>query len=166
MAALGLPGFAEAEVCPEGRKHMDDAQILEWFEKFRSAYPKRDGTNPRKPAWERWVRLMKLGNDPADIIAGAEAYAAELNRQNKNHTGFVAMAVTWLNQCRWQDYQPKGAAAALPMSERKFIEKDTLEWDAVADRWRAKNGVSPPQRDFQIGGTVKRGWYFTRDYVA
>ena len=34
---------------------MDNADILAWFEKFREAYPKRDGANPRKPAWERWV---------------------------------------------------------------------------------------------------------------
>jgi hypothetical protein len=145
---------------------MDEAQILEWFEKFRSAYPKREGANPRKPAWERWVRLMKLGHDPTAIIAGAAAYKTEIERQNKNNTSFVCQAVTWLNQCRWQDYAASQPAIAQPISERTFIEKDTLEWDAVADRWRAKNGVSPPQRDFQIGGTVKRGWYFTRDYVA
>jgi hypothetical protein len=145
---------------------MDDAQILVWFEKFREAYPKRDGQNPRKPAWERWRRLMALGHDPVDIIAGALAYTAEMNRQNKNHTSFVAMAATWLNQCRWQDYQPTGAKAPVNFVQRTFIEADTPEWVTIAGRWRAKNGVGPPQNDFQIGGRVKRGWYFAPEYVA
>ena len=147
---------------------MDDTQILGWFEKFRAAYPKRDGSNPRKPAWERWVKLMKLGHDPADIVAGAELYSAEINRMNKNHTGFVAMAVTWLNQYRWQDYAPASIAPrdiAIPICERKFIEAGTFDWDMVSERWRQRNGVAPPQRDFQIDGRVRRGWYFTPDYV-
>ena len=145
---------------------MDEAQILEWFEKFRSAYPKREGSNPRKPAWERWVKLMKIGEDPTVIIAGALAYKAEIERQNKNRTSFVAMAVTWLNQCRWQDYAASQPAIAQPICERRFIATDTLDWDLAEVRWREKNGVGPPQNDFQIDGGIKRGWYFTKDYVA
>ena len=144
---------------------MNDTEIRHWFEKFRSAYPKRDGSNPAKPAWEKWRKLMALGHDPADIIAGADAYCAEMVRQNKNNSSYVAMAATWLNQLRWQDFK-KTPAVSQPMVVRTFVEADTPQWLDVSGRWRAKHGVSPPQSDFPIDGRLKRGWYFTREYAA
>jgi len=84
-------------------------QAHEKFSEFWKAYPKRDGSNPRSPAEKKFTALVKSGEDPARIIAGAKRYAAELRAKGDEHTKFVAQAVTWLNQQRHNDYQPPPA---------------------------------------------------------
>jgi hypothetical protein len=77
--------------------------VDEAFERFWAAYPKRDMANPRKPAAEKFAVAVKNGVDPEDIIAGAQAYARQLQAAGKIGTSYVAQAVTWLNQMRWAD---------------------------------------------------------------
>lgn len=75
------------------------------FATFWSAYPGRGPhPNPRKPAAEKFAAAVKHGADPAAIIRGAENYAATVRREG-TEPRFVAQAVTWLNQHRWQDHQ-------------------------------------------------------------
>jgi pyocin large subunit-like protein len=76
------------------------------FDRFWEAYPKRRGANPRKPAEQKFRAAVKRGTDPAEIVRGAERYAAELRDMGKLNTEFVAHAATWLNQERWSDYGP------------------------------------------------------------
>jgi uncharacterized protein YdaU (DUF1376 family) len=75
------------------------------FEIFWRAYPRRDGPNPRKPAFQKFAAAIKRGVDPVAIILGAKNYASEVERQGKAGTQFVAQASTWLNQERWADHQ-------------------------------------------------------------
>ena len=70
------------------------------FERFWSVYPKRDGSNPKKPAAVKFQRLVAKGINPDDIIQGAERYARVMVDKEPK---FVAMAITWLNQERWKD---------------------------------------------------------------
>ena len=148
---------------------MDEQTALEWFEQFRVAYPKRDGANPRKPAWDKWFKLMKVGTDPSEIISGAKMYCDEIVRKGQNNTIYVAQAVTWLNQRRWEDYTE---AAKLrkdqPPLARHFVEAETEAWTKVAARWRAKNPLGPPIREFRIGPEqrITRGWWFTTEYAG
>ncbi len=70
------------------------------FEQFWDAYPKRDGANPKKPAKGKFQRHVENGVNPNDIIQGAQRYARQvLDKEPK----YVAQAVTWLNQERWND---------------------------------------------------------------
>jgi len=70
------------------------------FEKFWEAYPARTGANPKKPARDKFLLAVKQGHNPDSIIAGAKAYAASVAHADPK---FTAQAVTWLNQCRWED---------------------------------------------------------------
>lgn len=78
----------------------------EQFEAFWRAYPKRDGDNPKKPARLKFDAAIRRGEDPAAIVAGAEALARARAGQDPK---FTPQAVTWLNQERWKD-------AALPLN--------------------------------------------------
>lgn len=94
-----------------------DTEIM--FDQFWGAYPKRLGSNPKAPARAKFMTAVRRGSDPQKIIAGAQAYA----REAKVGTEFVCMAVTWLNQRRWEDYDgqqrsPIGADAAARLIEK------------------------------------------------
>jgi hypothetical protein len=75
-------------------------------EQFWPKYPKRDGSNPRKTARNAFMVAVKSGHDPDAIVGGAERYAASLRKSNQIGTRYVAQAVTWLHQARWEDYPP------------------------------------------------------------
>lgn len=76
------------------------------FQSFWSSYPQRKGANPRKPAEDKFAAAVKAGVDPEHITAAAGRYAEECRSNNQIGTVFVAQAVTWLNQRRFDDYQP------------------------------------------------------------
>jgi helix-turn-helix protein len=85
----------------------------EQFEDFWRIYPSRGcQANPKKPARQSFLAAIKRGADPADIVAGAEAYAA-MRRTIGGDRRFTAQAVTWLNQERWND-QPSPAPVEPP----------------------------------------------------
>jgi hypothetical protein len=114
------------------------------FERFKKAYPKRDGANPWKPAEAKFVRLVKSGVDPELIIAGARLLAVEEHARGNIGTKFIPMAVTWLNQQRYAD-----SAEAAPDAE------PDQHWDAILDsykrfnhwsRWAGPDPASPACR--------------------
>lgn len=77
----------------------------EQFEVFWKTFPtRRDHSNPKKPARAKFEAALKRGVASADIIRGAEHYAAYVERE---HTApkYVAQAQTWLGQERWAHYQ-------------------------------------------------------------
>lgn len=108
------------ESAPCAKSNQDNEDL---FQKFWRAYPKRRGSNPKSPARAKFMTALRLGNDPAKIIAGAVAYAKELGP--KVGSEFVCMAVTWLNQRRWQDYE-----AVTP--------RPIVDADALIERYRQK----------------------------
>jgi hypothetical protein len=73
------------------------------FDEFWVSYPKREGDNPRKPAVQAYQRALKraeaLGYCAADLLIAAKRYAGK----HPGRSPYVAQAVTWLNQDRWQD---------------------------------------------------------------
>jgi hypothetical protein len=89
----------------------------EEFENFWKSYPKRDGANPKQPAWKAFLAAVKAGTDPLAIVAGAKAYAADPS--TKVATPYVAQAVTWLHQHRWEDF----ARAAADNHQHKAEEE-------------------------------------------
>src|SRR5882724_7643092 len=66
----------------------------EQFEVFWQVYPSRGcHANPKKPAQRSFSAAIKRGVDPADIVTGAEAYAA-LPRAVFRDPRFIPQAVT------------------------------------------------------------------------
>lgn len=74
------------------------------FDRFWSAYPKRKGSNPKQPARKAFDRaIQRVSADT--LIAAANAYASA--DADKVDSPYICQAVTWLNQARWEQYEPK-----------------------------------------------------------
>lgn len=117
--------------------------IDEAFGDFWSAYPKREGANPRKPAFDKFRRLQRDGVHSADMIAAAKRYRAEMAGKDAK---FIAQTVTWLNQERWLDYQ----APAVLTTMHPIVPPDGMEWVKFnSARWddeqaeRRRQGMVP-----------------------
>ena len=134
---------------------------MDSFDRFWAAYPKRYGSNPKAPARAKFERFVRAGADPEAIIGGARAYAEQ---ESKNvGTPYIAMASTWLNQKRWEDYAMQ-KTEIVPMIDRVFVEVDTPQWAAWV-AWRKRTeGRSWMQTDHRIEGRIKRGWWFVSEW--
>jgi hypothetical protein len=75
------------------------------FAEFLSAYPKRNGSEPRKDASIRFTRLVSAGIEPDLMIAGAKGYARSVRDNNPK---FTMQMVRFLNGNFWEQYGPKG----------------------------------------------------------
>ena len=88
-------------------KPKDTTKGDEFFKRFWTAYPNRKPhTNPKKPAREKFLAVLKKGTDPETIIRGAENYAAYIRQEGKEPQ-YVAQATTFLNKEYWADYQTR-----------------------------------------------------------
>ena len=75
------------------------------FEVLWKAIPKRGtAANPKKPAKDKFARLLKAGCDPREIIRGAQLWHTAETTAGRAGTEKTAQLVTWLNQERWKDY--------------------------------------------------------------
>lgn len=81
------------------------------FERFWSAYPKREGGNPKKGAWKKWQARVRNGAEPEELIAGAERYARYVEAKGDGGTEYVKMAQTFLGPAEhWrEEYAVEGA---------------------------------------------------------
>jgi hypothetical protein len=86
------------------------------FEDFWKAYPKRDGANPKTPARKKFIAAIKSGAEADAIIAGARAYDRAETEKGNVGTPYIAQAVTWLSQRRWEDYAPAPVPNSSPNS--------------------------------------------------
>jgi len=106
----------------------------EEFEEFWKVYPKREGSNPRKPAFLSFHRALRKGASAAEIIDGARRFAGSAPSERR----FIPQAVTWLNQERWKDQSSSSssvisyaavwnARSARQLAEREEIEKERAQ---------------------------------------
>ncbi len=85
------------------------------FEIFWRTYPsRRPHSNPKKPARAKFETAVNRGVAAADIIRGAENYAAYVESEGTNPK-YVAQAQTWLNQERWAQYQETAGTEPTPI---------------------------------------------------
>lgn len=124
------------------------------FEDFWKAYPRRKGDNPRKPAEEKFARLVKSGIDPQTMIDAAKRMAVE--RSDQVGTPYIPQAMTWLSQQRWIDH-------AAQVMDKKFADDGLVEVldDEALTAWdnyrRAKEGRTFPRN-------ARGGWRFPSKY--
>lgn len=84
------------------------------FDEFWKEYPKRGtAANPKKPAKEKFERLVKSGIDSTIIISAARRFCKIERDAGRFGTEKVAMAITWLNQERFNDYGPPATASPM-----------------------------------------------------
>ena len=62
------------------------------FEFAWSAYPKRQGGNPKPDALKAWNARRREGHTPEEIIAGVERYAAFVKTTGKERTEYIMQA--------------------------------------------------------------------------
>lgn len=118
------------------------------FERFWKVYPRREGANPREPAWRAFSKAVAGGCDPEIIVAAALSYAqAERERVG---TRFIAQAVRWLSERRFADYP--AAPERAPVSTVWFHHEDPryVEWDRYLTATRGKGAPTDG----------KGGWHF------
>jgi hypothetical protein len=104
------------------------------FEDFWSAFPKRLGSNPKKPAKARFEAALRDGADPQDLIAAAHRLAA----QHPTPSVYVPHAATWLNQERWKD-EARGPPAENIVRFRT-VEEIEAEVEAQFEAEQRANG--------------------------
>lgn len=125
------------------------------FEVFWRSFPKRSGSNPKKPARAMYERLIREGEVTEDQLLDAACKTAKRDR-DKVGTPYLPEVLTWLRQGRWDDFNyspipqlPPGQNNALGV----FVEAETEAWRA----WAARLGRTPPMnRSF--------GWFFPTEY--
>lgn len=110
----GREGVKESSPTPSAPSSSD-------FERFKAAYPKRDGANPWQPAEKKFRALAKTGVDPEIMIAAASSLAREESARGNVGTKFIPQAITWLNQQRFQDQ----AVSSFDAGE------GPIDWDAI-----------------------------------
>lgn len=101
------------------------------FEDFWKAYPKRDGANPKTPAREQFIRAIRSGASPEEIIHGIRRFA---ERERKNvGTQFIPQAVKWLRNKCWEGDAPE----AEQRTAGTFITPQSPSWQP----WRRYNAA-------------------------
>lgn len=118
--------------------------------------------NPRKPAFEKFERLIRQGVPVEDIIGGAKRFEAIERGAGRWGTDKVAQAITWLNQHRWEGY---GVEEAKPTPRatngRHFVRRDSAQWWAWRD-WMIAQGKRPISMTTNVDGYD--GWYFETEW--
>jgi len=126
--------------------------IADHFDDFRKAYPKRDGQDPRQPAWKRFETAVKSGVKPEAIIAGAMAFAAAEAKRGKIGTRFIPHSAVWLNHRRWEDDAelPFAPPPPPPPAEQDALWRRRLTiWRETGD-WNGHWGNHPETPGFQV----------------
>jgi hypothetical protein len=134
------------------KKALNLAIAPKMFSEFWDAYPKREGANPKDPAYKSFQAALASGDDPEAIISGAHRYADELRRIKKFGTSYVAAAMTWLNEQRWNDYAPPPYAAEQDAERVRNMARRGYEWRD--NKWQKL--VKPAVGETEQGGDTKQ----------
>ena len=110
------------------------------FDEFWKVYPKRQGANPKHPARKKYEACVKSGVLAETIIGAARKYADDERALGHIGTPYVAQAVTWLSQQRFQDYVRDG-----PEIERQAELEQQMAakgWHWNGEQWAKKEDIS------------------------
>jgi len=124
------------------------------FERFWQAYPPRYGGSAKAEAARVFATLVQKGDDPEALIAAAGRFAEEMEQTERTNTSYVPMARTWLNQRRFEDYQPSDAdllAEADPQAQRW---RNRLQSYCDTGGWPASWGPKPGDPECQAPAEV------------
>lgn len=125
--------------------------VRDSFAEFWLAYPRREGSNPKKPAQAVFLRLVAKGVNPDRMIAAAKALAVE----HPTPTRFVPQAITFLNQERFDDEEPV-------VTGNEFCPADWIATKFLVSRFRSERQTDPPPAIH--GG--KTGFMLPAEWVA
>ena len=124
-------------VTPEKRHEKPATAPQSDFQAFWALFPKR---RDKRAAERAWRAAIKNGANPADIIAGAERYAAERKNQDARYTKYPA---TWLNAGAWED-EPDPQPQASEMMQALKAMTSTPGFGAAPDPFMPPAGAALP----------------------
>lgn len=125
-ASQNAPGDVAEDSRLEGKgKERKGKNYSPVFEEFWIEYP-RDGRRDKPKAFKAWEAALASGADPAEIIAGAQRYAADPNRGTEQHQTPTKYAQGWLSGERWND--PPLAARG---SSKAYVEPEIPDLSVV-----------------------------------
>lgn len=122
---------------PEKRHEQPATAPQSDFQAFWALFPKR---RDKRAAERAWRAAIKNGANPADIIAGAERYAAERKNQDARFTKYPA---TWLNAGAWED-EPDPQPQASEMMQALKAMTSTPGFGAAPDPFMPPAGAALP----------------------
>ena len=118
------------------------------FDEFWEAYPKRAGGNPKKPALTRWCSAVKR-DEPANIIAGTERYAAYCDATKKTGTEYVMQATTFLGE-------REGWTETWAVTEADRVSTEAEDPGVAFNReWDAHTTPEDDSEPVRVGGLVE-----------
>lgn len=136
------------EPCAAAPSAHDPDDLIDDFEKFAEAYPRR---GDRSKAEKAFRDAVAAGATPEAIIRAAKAYAEQ---QQGNEPRFIAMPQNWLVGRRWEEFD-EAAGAKAPADGREVLAfwADKLNSGAFV----APSAISVATRDALIAsGAVTR----------
>lgn len=154
----------EADPVEKPKPSIKPKTIADQFELFWDImrHSRGKAPNPRKPAFEKFERLIRQGVPPETIIGGAKRFETIERGAGRWGTDKVAQAITWLNQHRWEGY---GVEEAKPTPRatngRHFVRRDSAQWWAWRD-WMIAQGKRPISMTTNVDGYD--GWYFETEW--
>jgi hypothetical protein len=108
------------------------------FSQFWQAFPKREGDNAEAPARTAWRKAIAAGEQPITIIAAAKAYANSMAGRDRR---YIASAVRWLGERRWQGETPRQAISS---AAKKRVKRDSQAGEAWEAYGRSTLGKGYP----------------------
>jgi hypothetical protein len=104
---------------PRKEEREGSQEASQEFERFWTIYPKRDGTNPRKPAESKFRSLVEHKVSPEVMIRGAQRYADSVADMEGPERRYIMQAITFLNQEGWRDEyrKPEGRPSFRDLAE-------------------------------------------------
>lgn len=113
------------------------------FYDFWLVYPPRKGANPKAAARTKWDTAIKNGVEPEVIINAAKAYRDEVIAEGNMGTPFVSHARTWLNQKRYEDYEPDPGSKERDARIDADMLRRGYQW--LDGKWQKVTPVTAPQ---------------------
>jgi hypothetical protein len=80
---------------PEGKKRAAKKEYSDEFNNAFSIYPKRQGDNPKKKAFEAWKARLREGFTESEMIAGVDRYLAYCQSEGSIGSQYVKQAATF-----------------------------------------------------------------------
>jgi hypothetical protein len=104
--------------CEADAPHNPDFDFSGFFDQFADAFPRMGDAEKTQDALRK---ALGDGADPAEILAGAKAYALE---QEGNKPRYIKYSENWIEDKRWRQHVTKPVAAVDPQKVLEERAKD------------------------------------------
>ncbi len=106
------------EPCAADAPHNPDFDFSGFFDQFADAFPRMGDAEKTQDALRN---ALGEGADPAEILAGAKAYAVE---QQGNQPRYIKYSENWIEDKRWRQHVTKPVATVDPQKVLEERAKD------------------------------------------